>query len=302
MDPFARYIQQAQEIESQGLACSTNKVYRNRLAKYEQDMRTIFGQEPYPLTHEKMVGYLTYRREKGKAFSTLLNTVTAFSHHLRSQGEENLTVSIAFKRFKSGLKRTMLGAKYPNQKEPFEKEWFARLAKSMDLATHDDRLFFLTMTMAYSFFMRISEVRSLRPCDVEIDEENKVMRVQFWKTKTDQFGSGTVCYIAISDNIACPAKYCDVLKTLPENSPIWTITDTALNSKLRAKLRGIGIEKLERYSFHSFRRGGAYHASERGVQDCVIKAHGRWKSEAYMRYVRVDAVHAGREIAEALNG
>ena len=54
------------------------------------------------------------------------------------------------------------------------------------------------------------------------------------------------------------------------------------------------------YNWHSFRRGGAYHASLNGVQDCVIKQQGRWKSDAYIRYVAIDAVRAGTDISNAL--
>lgn len=302
VDMLAHYAQRAQEISEKGISERSKRTYDYVLGKYEKDMRNIFQTDPYPLSIQKMTAYLAFRQEKGKAFSTLQSHISAFSHYLRCNNEENLTLSIEFKRFKAGLKREMLGAKYPHQKEPFLREWFDPMAKVLDLATRDDRLFFLTITMAYHFFMRISEVLSLRPMDIEIDVDEKLMKVNFWKTKTDQFGKGTVCYMAITDDLACPARYCDVLKGMDPAAPIWNIGDTALNAKLRAKLTAIGVPDVERYSFHSFRRGGAYHASERGVQDCVIKAHGRWKSDAYMRYVRVDAVRAGKAIAEALNG
>mgnify|MGYP001080046394 CR=1 FL=1 len=38
-----------------------------------------------------------------------------------------------------------------------------------------------------------------------------------------------------------------------------------------------------------------------GVSDSVIKAHGRWKSDAYIRYVSVEMPKAGREIAEVFS-
>ena len=124
----------------------------------------------------------------------------------------------------------------------------------------------------------------------------------FWKTKTDEFAAGTVCYLAVRDEVACPSRYLDVLEKLPVGSLICTVSESALNSRLRYLLKKIGVGDCESYSFHSFRRGGAFHASERGVQDAVIKAHGRWRSDAYLRYVRVDAVRAGRDVAAALQG
>ena len=73
-----------------------------------------------------------------------------------------------------------------------------------------------------------------------------------------------------------------------------------LRAKLASLLREIQVEDVHRYSFHSFRRGGAHLASVKGVNDCVIKAHGRWRSEAYLRYVAVDKREAGLNVAAAL--
>ena len=67
-------------------------------------------------------------------------------------------------------------------------------------------------------------------------------------------------------------------------------------------LEDIGVEDVGRYSFHSFRRGAAHLASANGLSDSTIRAHGRWKSEAYLRYVAVDRQWAGQQVAGALVG
>ena len=75
---------------------------------------------------------------------------------------------------------------------------------------------------------------------------------------------------------------------------------SSLISRLRQRLEMIGVEDPAAYSWHSFRRGAAFLASRKGVQDCVIKKHGRWSSDAYIRYVSVEAVRAGREVYVSL--
>ena len=40
------------------------------------------------------------------------------------------------------------------------------------------------------------------------------------------------------------------------------------------------------YSRHSFRRGAATTALDKGLGDATIKMLSRWKSEAYIRYIR----------------
>ena len=87
---------------------------------------------------------------------------------------------------------------------------------------------------------------------------------------------------------------------LGDNEAIVGSSPHSLRSHLQHVLTTIGVEEPGSYNFHRFRRGGADIASCRGVADCVIKAHGRWKISAYLRYAAVDMVRAGREIGAVL--
>ena len=73
-----------------------------------------------------------------------------------------------------------------------------------------------------------------------------------------------------------------------------------MRQHLKAVLQVIGVHGPDHYYFPSFRRGAVFHASNQGVPDCVIKKHGLWRSEAYVRYVQVDAIRPGREVSDAL--
>ena len=91
---------------------------------YAREMREKLGEDPLPLTLEKMQVYILWKQENGRTFATLANYICAFSNHFRQQNSDNLALSIPFKKFKCGLKRIMHGAKHPYQKEPFERDWF----------------------------------------------------------------------------------------------------------------------------------------------------------------------------------
>ena len=80
-----------------------------------------------------------------------------------------------------------------------------------------------------------------------------------------------------------------VLELMNDNDLIvGQISHTTLRDWLKRILESIGVKDVNNYSFHSFRRGGAHLASMRGISDSTIKAHGRWRSEVYLRYVVVD--------------
>jgi len=49
--------------------------------------------------------------------------------------------------------------------------------------------------------------------------------------------------------------------------------------------------------WHSFRRGGAHQAAINGISDSEIKKHGRWLSDAYVRYTVVQPEQAGFAIS-----
>lgn len=153
------------------------------------------------------------------------------------------------------------------------------------------------MSLSYYGFLRISELLNLTTNDLVIDTTNSRLIVNIRYSKTDQFGKGEKIYLYDNDLNYSPYKLYTLLQdSYDENQNIVDCSPTALRKHLKVILKRIGVE-TDQYSWHSFRRGGAYHAAIAGVQDSEIKKHGRWKSEAYVRYVAVDPERAGREIS-----
>ena len=56
--------------------------------------------------------------------------------------------------------------------------------------------------------------------------------------------------------------------------------------EVQKALQQAGIDQLK-YCGHSFRIGAATTAAARGMEDSVIKTLGRWRSIAYLDYVRI---------------
>lgn len=90
------------------------------------------------------------------------------------------------------------------------------------------------------------------------------------------------------------------IQFLDDDDNIVKVKEHALRSHLSVVLSAIGIADTNKYSFHSFRRGGAYYCGFNGVPDYIIKAHGRWKSSPYIRYVSIQMNAAGEAITNAL--
>ena len=63
------------------------------------------------------------------------------------------------------------------------------------------------------------------------------------------------------------------------------------NVEVQRCLAYCGLD-TSRYKSHSFRIGGACHATDRGYSDAQIHALGRWKSDAFKVYLRSEVLQA----------
>ena len=151
------------------------------------------------------------------------------------------------------------------------------------------------MCLSFSAFLRISELLNIKKKDLELSQNQDILAIKIQNSKTDQFGRGINTYIYKSNTIFCPIQYLDVLQNFNDEDLICTVKEHALRSHLYVILNTIGVCDAAMYSWHSFRRCGM-----KGTPYYIIKAHGRWKSSAYIRYVSVDMNVAGKEIAESL--
>ena len=104
---------------------------------------------------------------------------------------------------------------------------------------------------------------------------------------------GTDIYLRATNNLICP-----VLALIPylarrgsQPGPLfvtsdhWYLTRTLFSQKLDALLGQLQID-TQQYNTHSFRIGAATTAAQAHISDAHIKMLGRWRSDAYQRYIR----------------
>ena len=77
------------------------------------------------------------------------------------------------------------------------------------------------------------------------------------------------------------------------------LTKQRFISHIRKALQSAGVDPTK-YAGHSFQIGAATTAAERGIQDSTIKILGRWKSDAYLRYIKIPTEHLA-QIVPALS-
>ena len=132
--------------------------------------------------------------------------------------------------------------------------------------------------------------------DIAVDDpaNPSIIQLTIKQSKTDPFRQGVNIYLGSTGTTLCPVaallkfllirgSHPGVLFHYRDQSPL---TKNKFTSSFRDILTRSGIDSSQ-YSGHSFRIGAASTAAANGVEDSVIKTLGRWKSSAYLVYVRI---------------
>ena len=118
--------------------------------------------------------------------------------------------------------------------------------------------------------------------------------VKIKQSKTDPFRQGVTIVLGHTGKLLCPVAatlaFLAIRGSRP--GPLFTLDDGSyltrarLVYELKRALTNVGLD-ASKYNGHSFRIGAATTAAEKGIEDSVIQTLGRWKSTAYLLYVRL---------------
>ena len=304
MDHFQLLLVGAQQIQQQRIARSTLTNYQNYIRIYEKEIADIEGAPPpFPITSNNIMVFLEKMRSKGSSFGYLKAFVAGLAHYFRENNMVDLTKTYEIYKYKEGLMRSMKGESCPNAKEPITPQMLNDISSIID---QTDRIQVRDMTMyAIMFygFLRFRECAELKRDDIITEVDGK-LRIIIRSSKTDKYGEGESIYILPTGKSYCAIKWliqyiriCEIQSKLLN----FNMSNTTFKRRLDRYLSQINIDKeMKCYAGHSFRRGGAHFASLHGVQDCNIKAHGRWKSAIYTKYTAVEMIDAGIRVSGAL--
>ncbi|XP_062601811.1 integrase/recombinase xerD homolog [Saccostrea cucullata] len=187
-----------------------------------------------------------------------------------------------------------------------------RLVQALD---HTVKLFSLRVLfravflMAFHAFLRLGEltVKSAKGSDKVLQREdvtfehksNSIVGVQIImrEYKTNKHNKPLVIYLQASPN----SQYCPVqalsnyVQTFNHKTgPLFQTMDgspvsySLVTTHLKTAIQFIGLD-TDSFKGHSFRIGAATHAASLGYSEQVIQKLGRWNSDAFRRYIRIQS-------------
>ena len=172
---------------------------------------------------------------------------------------------------------------------------------------YDNQLLWAMCTTAFFTFCRSGELTvpseqsfdpsvhlCLRDMAVNDAANPTVVRLHLKCSKTDQECKGADLIMGITGDSLCPVEallgYIKLRGSSP--GPLFQrqsggpVTKSYFVLQVKELLAEAGLP-AEKFAGHSFRIGAASTASAVGLEDSMIKRLGRWKSGAYLSYVKV---------------
>ena len=132
--------------------------------------------------------------------------------------------------------------------------------------------------------------------DVALENHSSpsLIQITIKQSKADQFKKGAQIYLGKTTHAICPVRALVHYLTRQGSAPgpLFLFSDNkwltrgAFSTALNRALEELKMDP-SKYNTHSFRIGAATSAKQAGVSDSHLKVLGRWKSDAYKKYIRL---------------
>ncbi len=191
-------------------------------------------------------------------------------------------------------------AKPTKRAAPLTTDILKRIAGSVNPNDKNDVTWMAIASLATHGLFRLGELvpskigdkPSLGQEQIQLNQDH--VAVKLTKEKTDQLGISEPVLVARMESVTCPWLWLHRMKQHDRRTSASShafrdeaghpITKAWVVYRLRRKLGAIGLNP-EKFTGHSFRRGGATSLALAGVPDNVIAAIGRWKSTSFQLYI-----------------
>lgn len=254
------------------------------------------------LTEPMVAEFIAWLSLLGKAPATISLYVAGISFWQKLQFREDPTATPNIRQLMKGVRRDK---QRTDDRHPITGQILRVMIKSLPAitsSTYEAAMFEAAFSIAFFGFLRLNEFTSpnkrTKPEDTLSDRDIKIegqtVIISLRHSKTNQCGRPQIIKLAKSDNnSACPVqaitRYMAIRPTRAkpffchfDNTPL---TRYEFQAILKKATNFIGLTD-QRITSHSFRIGAATTAAAKGWSAEAIQAGGRWRSNAYLRYIR----------------
>lgn len=302
-------IAESKRLINSSLSQNTYKAYRAALNKF-QSFLNIYGLQPtWPLHSNILLYFIAYLSIQKMSPNSVSLYISALSYFHKIKHLPDPTKSFLINKALQGLKRN--NRVVPDNRLPITLPILEKLVVSLQsvcCSTYEVKLFTCAFSLAYFALLRVGEFTSVNSntqnsshCiqlkHIQAHPHKHYLRLTIPHSKTDQVGK-TTTFIIHSQPLAplCPVKATlDFIECRP-HTPVHhsflihlntkPLTRYQFNSVLQKAIENI-LPTPGHFGTHSFRIGRATDLALQGTSDSEIQKFGRWKSVAFLKYIRI---------------
>lgn len=254
------------------------------------------------LTECMMAEFIAWLSLLGKAAATISLYVAGISFWQKLQFGEDPAASPNIRQLMKGVRRDKHSV---DDRQPITSQILGVMIRSLPAitsSTYEAALFEAAFSLAFFGFLRLSEFtcNSKRSTETEmllahdVRVEGHTVFISLRHSKSNQFGRPQVITLAESNNNAtCPVQAVKKFMAMrPTRSPSFfchfdrtPLTRYEFQAILKKATAFTGLAD-QKITSHSFRIGAATTAAAKGWSAEAIQTGGRWRSNAYLRYIR----------------
>lgn len=306
-------VQLVQGFYRQALAPSTLRSYHSAQSRYIM-FCSSYNISPVPVSESSLSMFVAALAGEGVSHSSIKSYLSAIRYmqlaHVGNDPQFSNMVSLSYVLLGINKRsQAIAGTANPRHRLPITSAIMRSLKRAWELrgVNFDTAMLWAACCTCFFGFLRSGEATvpsqaavdpsvHLAVSDVSLSSQSNpsAVIINIKASKTDPFRQGVSIYLGRTDKDLCPvgAILCYIALRGLSPGPLFLfqngqfLTRAALVREIRQALQSVGIE-ASAYSGHSFRIGAATSAAAAGVEDALIKILGRWKSSAYMQYVRI---------------
>lgn len=289
---------------SSSMAEKTWKTYRTAAESLHSFRSQINLPDIWPVPLNDLLFYIAHLSLQGRSYSSVLTYLSGISYFHKIHNLPDPTKSFLVSKTVEGLKRN--NPPKADTRVPISLALLKRIILSLPhicTSSYESVMFASAFSLCFFALLRVGEVTSdskhdegvhtLKGNDISFIDNDLHLHIK--SSKSDQVGkSTTLIILGQSDEIICPVRLLRKYVKIRHPSKVTNLFIHFDGSNLtRYQFSSILQKSLSfcevggHFRSHSFRIGGCTEAKKAGIDDETIKIWGRWKSNAFSRYIRL---------------
>ena len=299
----------AQTYFNLGISNATRKAYTASI-RWFTTFCSQTKQQAVPASEETLLLFATYLAQQGLSYSTIQVYLSGVRYAHIAAGEYSKTIIQTTPRISQvlkGIRKSQATTQLRTERQPITFPIMKRLHTVLTKHTGslNSKMIWAACCIAYFGLLRVNEFTSpnhsnttntLQLADVALDSHTspKIIQLTLHQSKTDQFRKGSHIFLGATSHYVCPVQA--LLQYLKNRGsrpgPLFILTNrkaltgSMFRTALKKALKELNLNPSS-FNTHSFRIGAATSAKQAGISDSYLKAMGRWRSDAYLKYIRV---------------